>query len=184
MDRAKGSGARGPTPLTRGSSRTMPAGTSARSARSRSARRWSSGSGIAWACTSMTPSVVGEVASVSPWTRLRAMRTPRSRRDPRLATVCRRGRGLHVLLTGRNAELTPWAPPRPRANLHRETKGGPMSWYQMHRAVYDWVRAGEVNSTDGGDGRSAFDVSAYELTDEERKAFENRDIAALYKLGL
>ncbi len=59
-----------------------------------------------------------------------------------------------------------------------------MSWYQMHRAVYDWVRAGEVNSTAGGDGRSAFDVGAYELTDEERKAFDNRDIAALYKLGL
>jgi hypothetical protein len=61
---------------------------------------------------------------------------------------------------------------------------GPMSWYQMHRAVYDWVRAGEVNSADGGDGRAGCDVSAYELTDEERKAFDNRDIAALYKLGL
>ena len=59
-----------------------------------------------------------------------------------------------------------------------------MSWYQLHRAVYDWVRAGEVNSASGGDGRAAFDVSAYELTDEERKAFESRDIAALYKLGL
>ena len=59
-----------------------------------------------------------------------------------------------------------------------------MSWYQMHRAVYDWVRAGEVNSADGGDGRAGFDVAAYELTDEERKAFESQDIAALYKLGL
>jgi hypothetical protein len=59
-----------------------------------------------------------------------------------------------------------------------------MSWYQMHRAVYDWVRAGEVNSADGGDGRAGFDDSVYELTDEERKAFENKDIAALYKLGL
>jgi hypothetical protein len=59
-----------------------------------------------------------------------------------------------------------------------------MSWYQMHRCVYDGVRAGEVNSADGGDGRADFDVSAYELTDDERKAFENRDIAALYKLGL
>jgi hypothetical protein len=58
-----------------------------------------------------------------------------------------------------------------------------MSWYQLHRCVYDWVRAGEVNSSEGG-GRNAFDVSAYDLTDEERKAFENRDIAALYRLGL
>jgi hypothetical protein len=59
-----------------------------------------------------------------------------------------------------------------------------MSWYQMHRAVYDWVRAGEVNSTDGGDGRAGFDLAAYELTEEERKAFENEDIGAFYQLGL
>ena len=59
-----------------------------------------------------------------------------------------------------------------------------MSWYQMHRCVYDWVRAGEVNSGDAGDGRAGFDDSGYELTDDERKAFENRDIAALYNLGL
>jgi hypothetical protein len=58
-----------------------------------------------------------------------------------------------------------------------------MSMYQLHRCVYDWVRAGEVN-TGGSDGRAGFDVSAYELTDEERKAFENRDVAALYQLGL
>jgi hypothetical protein len=59
-----------------------------------------------------------------------------------------------------------------------------MSWYQMHRCVYDWVRAGEVNSGNGGDGRAGFDLSAYELTDEERAAFENRDIGAFYQLGL
>lgn len=59
-----------------------------------------------------------------------------------------------------------------------------MSWYQMHRAVYDWVRAGEVNSDASGDGRAEFDVSIYELTPEERKAFDNRDIAAFYQLGL
>jgi hypothetical protein len=41
-----------------------------------------------------------------------------------------------------------------------------------------------VNSAEGGDGRASFDVSTYELTDDERKAFENRDIAALYNLGL
>jgi hypothetical protein len=59
-----------------------------------------------------------------------------------------------------------------------------MSWYQLHRCVYDWVRAGEVNSGSDVDGRIGFDVGAYELTDEERKAFDNRDIAALYELGL
>ena len=59
-----------------------------------------------------------------------------------------------------------------------------MSWYQMHRCVYDWVRAGEVNSADGGDGRAGFDVTSYELTDEERKAFDNQDLAAFYNLGL
>jgi hypothetical protein len=59
-----------------------------------------------------------------------------------------------------------------------------MSWYQLHRCVYDWVRAGEVNSADGGDGRAGFDVSSYELSDDERKAFETQDIAALYSLGL
>jgi hypothetical protein len=58
-----------------------------------------------------------------------------------------------------------------------------MSWYQLHRCVYDWVRAGEVTS-EGGNGRATFDTSSYELTDEERKAFENRDIGALYQLGL
>jgi hypothetical protein len=60
-----------------------------------------------------------------------------------------------------------------------------MSWYQLHRCVYDWVRAGEVNSdAGGGDGRAGFDVDAYDLTDDERKAFDNRDIAAMYQLGL
>ena len=59
-----------------------------------------------------------------------------------------------------------------------------MSWYQMHRAVYDWVRAGEVNSGDAGAGREGFDASSYELTAEERKAFDDRDVAAFYQLGL
>jgi hypothetical protein len=59
-----------------------------------------------------------------------------------------------------------------------------MSWYQLHRCVYDWVRAGEVNSADAAGGRAGFDDSGYELTAEERKAFENRDVAGLYNLGL
>jgi hypothetical protein len=60
-----------------------------------------------------------------------------------------------------------------------------MSRYQLNRAVYDWIRAGEVNSdAAAGDGRAGFDVSRYELTDDERTAFEDKDIAAFYRLGL
>jgi hypothetical protein len=59
-----------------------------------------------------------------------------------------------------------------------------VSLYQLHRCVYDWVRAGEVNSAQGGDGRAGFDTSAYDLTDDERKAFEGKDVAGLYQLGL
>jgi len=55
-----------------------------------------------------------------------------------------------------------------------------MSLYQLHRAIFDYLRAGEV----GSGGRADFDVSRYELTDEERKAFDAQDIAALYHLGL
>jgi hypothetical protein len=58
-----------------------------------------------------------------------------------------------------------------------------MSTYQLHRCIYDWVRAGEVNSTTA-DGRLDFDASVYELTDAERAAFESRDIVTLYRLGL
>jgi hypothetical protein len=62
-----------------------------------------------------------------------------------------------------------------------------MSLYQLHRAVYDWVRAGEVGGGEqagGEDGRAGFDIGRYELTDDERKAFESKDVAALYQLGL
>jgi len=59
-----------------------------------------------------------------------------------------------------------------------------MSLYQLHRCVYDWVRAGEVSDQASGGGRESFDVSRYELTEDERKAFETKDVAALYQLGL
>jgi hypothetical protein len=62
-----------------------------------------------------------------------------------------------------------------------------MSLYQLHRAVYDWVRAGEVGGgqeADRSGGRATFDVSRYELTEVERKALDSRDVAALYQLGL
>jgi len=54
-----------------------------------------------------------------------------------------------------------------------------MSLYQLHRCVFDFLRAGEVSSGTTPD----FDVSSYDLTDEERKAFESKDIAALYQMG-
>jgi hypothetical protein len=59
-----------------------------------------------------------------------------------------------------------------------------MSLYQLNRVVYDWIRAGEVGSDASGDGRATFDASGYELTDEERKAFDSKDVAALYQLGV
>jgi hypothetical protein len=55
-----------------------------------------------------------------------------------------------------------------------------VSLYQLHRCIYDYIRAAEVS---GGAMRS-FDVNTYDLTEEERKAFESTDVAALYQLGL
>ena len=54
-----------------------------------------------------------------------------------------------------------------------------MSLYQLHRGVFDNMRAGEVSSGTAPD----FDISSYDLTDEERKIFESKDIAALYLMG-
>lgn len=51
-----------------------------------------------------------------------------------------------------------------------------MSWYELHRCAYDWVRATES----GG----SFEASDYDLTGAERSAFDARDIGALYGLGL
>jgi len=47
-----------------------------------------------------------------------------------------------------------------------------VSLYQLHRCVYDWVRAGEVGGGDAAaaSGRESFDARPYELTDEERTA--------------
>jgi len=57
-----------------------------------------------------------------------------------------------------------------------------MSLYQLHRCVFDSVRAGEVGSKNHAEG--AFDDSGYDLTDSEREAFESKDVGALYGLGL
>ena len=54
-----------------------------------------------------------------------------------------------------------------------------MSLYQLHRCVFDYLRAGEVSSGATPD----LDVSRNDLTDEERKSFESKDIAALYEMG-
>ena len=55
-----------------------------------------------------------------------------------------------------------------------------MSLYQLHRCVWDSIRSREVSS---GPGRS-FDSDRYDLTDEERSAFDRADVAELYRLGL
>jgi hypothetical protein len=52
--------------------------------------------------------------------------------------------------------------------------------YQLHRCIFDYLRAGEVGSGEAPD----FDLSRYDLTDEEGKVFEAKDIAALYRMGL
>lgn len=55
-----------------------------------------------------------------------------------------------------------------------------MSLYQLHRCVFDYMRAGEVSSGQA----PSFDVSHYDIDDEERRIFEDADIAALYLRGL
>jgi hypothetical protein len=55
-----------------------------------------------------------------------------------------------------------------------------VSWYQLHRCVYDFVRSGQT----GSGPAQPFDVNRYELTDDERKSFESKDVAALYQLRL
>src|SRR5689334_11133338 len=69
---------------------------------------------------------------------------------------------------------------RPCGRVRRE---GAVSLYQLQRCVWDRLRAGEANSRSNGNG-SHFDARGYDLTDEERQAFETRDVAALYRLGL
>jgi hypothetical protein len=56
----------------------------------------------------------------------------------------------------------------------------PMSLYQLHRCAYDFVRASGVSSGTA----SEFDSSRYDLTDEERTAFETRAVPVLYRMGL
>jgi hypothetical protein len=67
--------------------------------------------------------------------------------------------------------------------------------------VYDFVRGGQVNSgpaaragtagpdtagadTAGADTAGPDATDRYELTDTERRAFDDRDVAGLYRLGL
>ena len=55
-----------------------------------------------------------------------------------------------------------------------------MSLYQLHRCVWDHVRAGQVS----GSTMRAFDVNQYDLSEAERSAFEGKDIGGLYTMGL
>lgn len=66
------------------------------------------------------------------------------------------------------------------ASGDQERGGNHVSLYQLHRCVWDNVKASAVSSGPG----AQFDSSRYELTDSERKAFEARDVGALYALGL
>jgi hypothetical protein len=56
-----------------------------------------------------------------------------------------------------------------------------VSLYQLHRCVYDQVRASAVGS---GAAVAPVDTARYDLTDEERRAYQTRDVAALYRIGL
>jgi hypothetical protein len=55
-----------------------------------------------------------------------------------------------------------------------------VSLYQLHRCVWDQVRAGQVS----GSSMRNFDVNQYDLSENERKAFESKDVGALYTMGL
>ena len=60
-----------------------------------------------------------------------------------------------------------------------------MSLYQLNKCVYDWVRAGEVNSAAGGDGRVGFDASTVRAAPTtSARPSTARDVAGLYQLGL
>lgn len=48
----------------------------------------------------------------------------------------------------------------------------------MHRCVYDFIRAHERGTPE------SFDPSGYQLTDEEGRAFDDRDVAAFHQLAL
>jgi hypothetical protein len=56
-----------------------------------------------------------------------------------------------------------------------------MSIYQLQQCLYDHLRALEDAPPDGP--RPELSTEGYSLTDEERQALENKDIAALYAMG-
>ena len=159
--RARGSGARGPTPLTRGSSRTI-AGRAPRRGRPARGRRAAAGGAAAWRGHGRrAPSPTSAPSAGTPRTTLTLIGTPWSARSSP-ATVCRGGGGRdHRLLTGRNVGATPMgAAAAGRANLASGAARRSHELVSDAPGVYDWVRAGEVNSEDGGDGRAGFDVGA------------------------
>lgn len=53
-----------------------------------------------------------------------------------------------------------------------------MSLFSLHRCVYDVVRARESAAD------RDFDDNGYDLSDEERQAFRDGDLRALYGFGL
>lgn len=56
-----------------------------------------------------------------------------------------------------------------------------MSLYQLQRCLFDYLRA--MEDTPEGSERPALSVDGYELTDKERGALVDGDIAAIYAAG-
>lgn len=56
-----------------------------------------------------------------------------------------------------------------------------MSIYQLQECLFNHLRALEDSPADGP--VPELSTEGYTLTDEERRALENRDVAALYALG-
>jgi hypothetical protein len=56
-----------------------------------------------------------------------------------------------------------------------------MSLYETHKCVFDFLRAAENAEPDE---RPDVQVDGYDLTDEERRALKEKDVAALYLMGL
>src|SRR5689334_7984500 len=74
------------------------------------------------------------------------------------------------------------APLRPRFGDARSEGSVVVSLYQLHRCVRDYLRFSATGP--GSNGTRTFDNQRYGLLPAEREAFENKDIAALYRIGL
>lgn len=53
-----------------------------------------------------------------------------------------------------------------------------MTWYELHRCVFDFIRTQEFTSP------GSFTMSDYDLSEAEADAVRTHDVAALHVLGL